>query len=67
MKSQFKINLILTIVFGIMPFLLVWIAFFMTFFAFSSVDVFTSPAFWGMSCIYWFIYVCAAVPAIWDK
>jgi hypothetical protein len=63
-----KKQVTLTIVFGLLPFLLVWVAFFFTGFAFTPKDVFNYHAFWGFSVIYWVVfYLCAIIPTIWDN
>jgi len=41
-----------------LPFLLVWAGFILTGFAFSPREVFQSGSFWGVSVIYWTLYVC---------
>lgn len=41
-----------------LPFLLVWAAFILTGFNFNPHDVFNEGAFWGFSCMYWFLYIC---------
>lgn len=40
-----------------LPFLLVWIAFILTGFNFNPHEVFSHGAFWGVSGIYWFMYI----------
>jgi len=40
------------------PFLLVWTAWIMTAFSFNAREVFQEGAFWGISIIYWFIWLC---------
>lgn len=40
------------------PFLAVWIAWIMTAFSFEVRDVFQEGAFWGISLIYYFIWLC---------
>jgi hypothetical protein len=40
------------------PFLLVWTAWIMTAFSFDARSVFQEGAFWGISIIYWFIWLC---------
>ena len=40
------------------PFLSVWIAWIMTAFSFDVKAVFQHGAFWGISMIYWFIWLC---------
>ena len=41
-----------------LPFLLVWAGFILTGFNFNPSDVFNSGAFWGLSGIYWFLWLC---------
>lgn len=41
-----------------LPFLLVWAGFILTGFVFSPREVFQSGSFWGISSIYWTLYVC---------
>lgn len=41
-----------------LPFLLVWAAFVLTGFSFNPHNVFDDGAFWGISCIYWLLFVC---------
>lgn len=41
-----------------LPFLLVWAGFILTGFAFSPREVFQSGTFWGISVIYWTLYIC---------
>ena len=41
-----------------LPFLLVWAAFILTAFNFNPHNVFSEGAFWGLSTMYWFLYVC---------
>jgi hypothetical protein len=45
-------------IFAALPFLLVWAAFILTGFNFNPHNVFNEGAFWGLSCMYWFLYVC---------
>ena len=40
------------------PFLLVWMAYFLTGFAFNPQDVFRDTAFWGFGAMYWFLSIC---------
>ena len=40
------------------PFILVWMGFILTAFSFSPQDVFHSGSFWGLSCMYWFLWLC---------
>jgi len=44
--------------FAALPFLLVWAGFILTGFNFNPHDVFNEGAFWGLSTMYWFLYVC---------
>jgi hypothetical protein len=39
------------------PFLVVWVAYIMTGFSFSTHDVFTSDMFWFLSVIYWVLFM----------
>jgi hypothetical protein len=41
-----------------MPFLLVWAAFILTGFNFNPHNVFNEGSFWGVSVLYWFLWVC---------
>jgi hypothetical protein len=41
-----------------LPFLLVWTTFILTGFNFNPHNVFNEGAFWGLSTIYWFLWVC---------
>ena len=41
-----------------LPFLLVWAGFLLTAFNFNPHDVFNQGAFWGLSVMYWFLWVC---------
>ena len=40
------------------PFLVIWIAWIMTAFSFDVYDVFQHGAFWGISMIYYFLWIC---------
>jgi hypothetical protein len=51
-------KLIVIIVLAALPFLLVWAAFILTAFNFNPREVFNDGAFWGLSLMYWFLYVC---------
>lgn len=51
-----KLFIILTL--AALPFLLVWMGFILTAFSFNPIEVFQGGTFWGMSVIYWFIYIC---------
>jgi len=57
----------LTIFLSVMaaPFLLVWAGFILTGFSFNPHNVFHAGAFWGLSCMYWFLAICLA-PMIID-
>ena len=41
-----------------LPFLLVWAAWILTAFNFNPHNVFNEGAFWGLSSMYWFLWVC---------
>lgn len=49
--------LILSIIY-LLPFILVWVAFFMTAFSFNPRDIFTQGSFWGISTMYWLVTFC---------
>jgi hypothetical protein len=51
-----KLSIITAI--GALPFLLVWAAFILTGFNFNPHNVFNEGAFWGLSCMYWLLYIC---------
>lgn len=51
-------KLFIVLTFAALPFLLVWAAFILTAFNFNPHDVFNKGAFWGLSGMYWFLYVC---------
>jgi len=51
-------KLYIAITFAALPFLLVWMGFILTGFAFNPYEVFQNGNFWGVSIIYWFMYVC---------
>jgi hypothetical protein len=53
-KKTFSILFLL----GILPFILVWLAFVLTGFSFNPIHVFQGGTFWGVSVLYWFLYVC---------
>ena len=46
-----------------LPFLLVWAAFLLTAFNFNPHNVFSDGSFWGLSCMYWFLWICI-IPSI---
>lgn len=62
---MFKTKLLMTFLFANLPFILVWMAYFMTFFAFSANSVFNSNMFWGLSVIYWLLFLCL-LGLIWE-
>lgn len=39
------------------PFILVWAGFILTAFSFSPREIFQSGAFWGLSGMYWFLWI----------
>lgn len=41
-----------------MPFLLVWSAYLLTAMSFNPREVFQGGAFWGLSMMYWVLWVC---------
>ena len=41
-----------------LPFLLVWAGFILTGFSYNPINVFHDGSFWGLSVIYWFLWVC---------
>jgi len=51
-------KLFIALTFAALPFLLVWMAFILTGFAFNPYDVFRDGNFWAVSIIYWFMFVC---------
>jgi hypothetical protein len=53
-----KIKMNVFVVTMLTPFLSVWIAWIMTAFSFDVKAVFQHGAFWGISMIYWFIWLC---------
>jgi hypothetical protein len=50
-------KLIKIIATGAIPFLVVWCAFFLTGFSFNVIEVFQSSVFWGLSVMYWFVWL----------
>lgn len=54
--KNIKRNVFLVTLF--LPFLLVWSFSLATAFSFDPREVFIHPAFWGISIIYWFIWLC---------
>ena len=53
-----KIKMTVFTVTMLAPFLLVWIGWVMTAFSFNVYDVFHHNALWGISLIYWFLWLC---------
>ena len=51
-------KLAIVLSFAALPFLLVWAGFILTGFNFEPHNVFNDGAFWGLSCMYWFLYIC---------
>jgi hypothetical protein len=54
MSKKLKIALF----FAILPFVLVWAAGLLTAFSFSPREIFQHGAFWFISMVYWFLYIC---------
>jgi hypothetical protein len=46
------------------PFLLVWIAYFLTAFSFNPQDIFHSSDFYGIVVVYWFVIICFLGPIV---
>lgn len=51
-------KLLVILVFGALPFLLVWSGFVLTGFSYNPRDVFQGDIFWGLSVMYWLLWVC---------
>lgn len=51
----------------IAPFIVVWMAFICTGFAFTPKDVFTNDLFWTFSVVYWVIFYPILLFAIFDN
>jgi hypothetical protein len=49
-----------------LPFLMVWAGFILTGFNFEPHNVFNDGAFWGLSVIYWFLWICL-LPVILEE
>ena len=47
-----------------LPFLLVWAAYFLTGFSFSTTNVFQDGVFWGLSIMYWILWICMLGPIV---
>lgn len=43
---------------ALIPFFLVWIGFILTAFSYSPREIFQGGAFWGLSCMYWLLWLC---------
>jgi hypothetical protein len=48
-----------------LPFLLVWAAAILTAFSFNPINVFQDGNFWGLSVMYWLLWVCLS-PLIYE-
>lgn len=59
-KTLIMKKLMIMLTTAALPFLLVWAAFFLTAFSFNPVAIFQEGSFWGISCIYWLLWVCIA-------
>jgi len=57
-------KLLVAIVLAILPFILVWVAFFLTAFSFNTTEVFQSQMFWLLSIVYWFVFTCMLGPLL---
>lgn len=57
-------KLLVAIVLAVLPFLLVWTAYFLTACSFDVVQAFQSQSFWFLSVVYWFIFICMLGPII---
>ena len=51
-------NLLIVLTLAALPFLLVWAAFILTAFSFNPIEIFQNGNFWGVSALYWFLYLC---------
>ncbi len=51
-------KLYIAILSAILPFLLVWAGFILTGFSYNPVEVFQGGAFWGLSIMYWLLWIC---------
>ena len=40
------------------PFILVWLGFLLTAFSYNPIEIFQSGTFWGISVLYWLLWVC---------
>ena len=59
-------KVLIFITLAILPFILVWVAFFLTAFSFNTTEVFQSQMFWLISVIYWFLFTCMLGPLLED-
>lgn len=50
-------KLYIAILTAILPFILVWAGFILTGFSYKPVEVFQGGAFWGISSMYWLMWV----------
>lgn len=53
-----KNKILIAILSGTFPFILVWMGFILTGFSYSPREVFQGNTFWGVSLIYWFMWIC---------
>jgi uncharacterized membrane protein len=51
-------KLYIAILSAIIPFILVWAGFILTAFSYDPREVFKGGTFWGVSCIYWLLWIC---------
>ena len=51
-------KLYIAILSAILPFLLVWAGFILTGFSYSPREIFQNGNFWGISILYWFLWIC---------
>lgn len=51
-------KLLILIATAALPILLVWAGFILTGFSFNPYNVFQEGSFWGVSVLYWFLWVC---------
>lgn len=57
-------KLSILLILAALPFLLVWAAFFLTGFSFSPTHIFQDGTFWGLSIMYWILWVCMLGPIV---
>lgn len=66
MESKVKFGL--TIFFANLPFILIWMFYVATGFAFNpKEDVFNTHIFWTISFLYWIVFVGGILQAIWSE